>query len=685
MAGDLVVYPIALIGGIEDSKAKPEPSDFVQLQNWVTFRGRFALRSPILLTTTLTTSDVNATRALAGIYHDGRLWLAVFRDALDDIRLWELTVTGAFTADRGAIWTGITGAVPRPVMASFEGGLATGGTKRIYITDFDEQQVTKFWDGTSISSLQVDFDNSGTAEDIKFHYIFPYQFHLWGAGFFQGTTGRKELLRFSQPGLIPAVDPDTGDSTEWFAADFRGVGRRGDKIMNMGLSGGPMILFKDRQTYALFGYDSQSWAVRQLSERAGAVGPYASASTGDGLCFFWSERGPHVTDGEQVIDISESVRRHVLEAEVTDQITVGFSPDDGLVYFVYPRGGSTIPDRWIVFDKERKRWSEGDGLAVGGGLIQAKHLFVVPSTTLPGPVAAPSSLVATTVDEANIGLVWVNGDVALDTQTEVYLDASNPPTTLRTTLGSGITAYTVSGLTSKTTYFARVRHIRNTQTSSYSNVPSAKTKLQRPSSFVVSSLTTGNRISLFNNETGADIEIYSRRTTWAIISGLATPPQTSFDLLTTLLAQSTGTKTFDHTTGICGQDYEYKARVTKAGETTSEYSSLDHSRACTISSITTAAHTVADSHFCQTATITWTVVIGKPEDYIRISRSIDAAAYVQRAVVPITNTYFKDGLDWKSGSTSRSLQYKLEVLNNGTEVIDTDFTTLTNQDVDGCP
>src|SRR5687767_5419183 len=128
---DLIVQPIALIGGLQDSKANPEPSDFVRLQNWTTFRGRFALRSPIFLLNTLTGSDANATRALAGVYHDGKFWLAVFRDADNDVRLWELTVAGVFTADRGALWTGITGAVPRPVFASFEGGSATSGTKRL--------------------------------------------------------------------------------------------------------------------------------------------------------------------------------------------------------------------------------------------------------------------------------------------------------------------------------------------------------------------------------------------------------------------------------------------------------------------------------------------------------------------------------------------------------------------------
>lgn len=679
---DLQVFPVALIGGIEDSKAKPEPSDFVRLQNWSTFRGRFALRSPVFLTTTLTAHDANATRALAGAYHDAKLWLAVFRDANDDVRLWELTTAGVFTADRGAIWTGITGAVPRPVFAPFLGGLATGGTKRLYIADYDEQQVTKFWDGTSINSLQVDFDNSGAAEDIKFHYVYPYQFHMWGAGFFQGTSARSEMLRFSQPGLIPADDPDTtaGTLVEWHAGDFRSVGRRGDKITCIGTGGGAMIITKAFQTFALFGYDSQSWAVRQLSERAGAVGPYAGASTGDGLFFFWSDRGPCVTDGQQVTDISESVRKHVLEAEVSDLNVTGFSGDDGLVYFGYPRGGgSTVPNYWLCFDKERRIWSEGDAIAVGGGVLGIRHLVAVPSTSLPGPAAAPSSLVATPVSESQIDLVWANGDIALDTGTEVYLDTSNPPTTLRQTVGSGITTYSVTGLIAKTTYFARVRHIRNIQTSAYSNVPSAKTFLATLTNPAAQRVASGVRYTITNNENLADIVIerkLSIDSTWAVV--------------TTLLAQTTGVKTYDDTGTTCGSVYDYRSKVTKAGETDSVYCSTVSSAACNPPSLTAVSHTLTLQSYCgyspngpTNALVTWSGLNLHATQIVEVYRNVAGAGYVLQHTVSATQGSVTNLWAVKSGSTQKTLRYRID-LKEGSTVVSSMETTQTAPFVTDC-
>lgn len=679
---DLIVHPIALVGGLQDSKAKPEPSDFVRLQNWSTFRGRFALRSPIFLTTTLTAHDANATRALAGAYHDAKLWLAVFRDANDDVRLWELTSAGVFTADRGALWTGITGAVPRPIFAPFEGGSATGGTKRLYVADFDEQQVTKFWDGTSINSLQVDFDNSGSAEDVKFHYVFPYQFHLWGAGFYQGTTGRKEMLRFSRPGLIPEDDPDTGAGTlvEWWARDFRSVGRRGDKILNIGGSGGPMILFKNFQTFALFGYDSQSWAIRQLSERAGAVGPYASASTGDGHCFFWSDRGPMVTDGQEVIDLSESVRKHVLEAEVSDKNVVGFSPDDGLVYFGYPRGGSTDPDYWLCFDKERRTWQEGDALAIGGGVLGIKHLVAVPSTSLPGPIGAPSSLALTVVDENSIDVTWVNGDIALDTVTEVYFGTSAAPTTIfGSPLGSGITTVRISGLTAKTTYFVRARHKRNTIFSGYSNEPSAKTFLARPTLVSAIRRPTGIRYTFTNNEAGADIVIERKQSS-----------DSGWGVLTTLLAQAATSINYDDTTAVCGVIYDYRSKAKKTGESDSLYAGVVSSAACNPPSLSTATHTLTLQSYCgyspngpTRVEVTWTGVNLHSTQTVKVYRDVAGGGFTLQHTVPATQLSVTNLWAVKSGATQKSLQFRVD-LEEGGVVVGTLSTSTTNPFVDDC-
>jgi len=567
-------------------------------------------------------------------------------------------------------------------MASFEGGSATGGTKRLYVADYDEQQITKFWDGSSISSLQVDFDNSGSAEDIKYHYVIPYQFHLWGAGFFQGTTGRKELVRFSQPGLIPADDPDTtaGTLVEWFAADFRSAGRRGDKITNMGLSGGPMMIFKDRQTYALFGYDSQSWAIRQVSERAGAAGTYASASTGDGFCFFWSERGPHVTDGQTVEDISERVRKHVLEAEVSDSVLVGFSPDDGLVYFVYPRGGSTVPDRWLAFDKERKTWSEGEGFGVGGGILAMKHLIVVPSTALVGPIAGPSSLALTPVDENNVDVTWVNGDVALDTTTEVYFGTSAAPTTIfGSPLGSGITTVRLTGLVAKTTYFVRARHKRNNVFSGYSNEPSAKTFLARPTVVSAQRISTGIRYTLTNNETGADIIIERKQSSdsgWAVV--------------TTLAAQSTGVKTYDDTGATCGGVYDYRSKVSKAGETTSVYSAIVSSAACNPPSLTSASHVLTLQSYCgyspngpTRVDVTWTGTNLHPTQTAKVYRNVAGAGFVLQHTVSATQLAVQNLWAVKSGITSKSLQFRVD-LEEGGVVVSTQSTSTTNPNVDDC-
>lgn len=696
---DLVVHPVALVGGLESSKARPEPGDFQKLENFAVFRGRFALRAPLFLVQETGFLDDQGTpqpitHLLASTPHINKLYVVGYSSSQQKCYLYECGLDGSSPTRKGTfVWSGLS-VPPRPVLASFEGGSATAGTARLYIADYDEQQNTMFWDGTTINTLQADFSGDDVLENVKFHYVIPYQFHVWGAGFLQGTTARKELLRFSQPGLIPAADADNPtDPTElreWHINDSRPVGRRGDKVTTMGLAGGALIVYKYGQTYALFGYDRDSWAIRMLTERSGAVGPYASASTGDGLSFAWAERGPIVTNGQTVDDsISESIRKHVLEAEISDKTCVAFSPDDGLVYFIYPRAGSTEPNRWLAFDKERKLWTEGEWLAQGGGILQTRHAFAIPPSppppapgqpgALPGPVAAPASLVLTVVDEDEITLAWTNGDIALDTVTEIYRGTSPNPTAAIATVTSGVASYEDSGLVAKTPYYYRLRHKRNGVFSGYSNEPNAKTTLARPTGFAVSRLSNGIRVSMTNNEAGADIVIERQ-----------TPPGSgAFVVRTTLVAQASGTITFDDTTATCNTSYEYRAKVTLVGQTNSLYSSVASTTACLNPSITTVSHSASIGDVCSgigstRVLVNWTGVNLKSSQRVKVYRNVAGGGFGLVADVSADSLgYADDSWPVYAGASARSLQYRLD-LEDGGIVVDQDTTTLTNHNVQDC-
>lgn len=422
---ELIVHPVVLAGGLQDSKPTPEPSDLQILTNFTLFRGRYAVRAPFDLVASLT----GATQVLALCYHNLKMFAVAYHGGTTETILWELDDDGGNPTNRGQIWSGT---VPVPVLASIVGGTASVPVNRLYIADYGEQFATRFWNGTVMVTVQEDWDDDNDLDDIKFTLIAPFQYHLWGTGWW-GLVGetigpRPEVAYFSRPGLIAEDEPDAIYNTtrEWFSYDYRPLGRRGDKFRNIGFVKNGMVMFKEYESYLVWGADADTWQGRVLSPKAGAIGPYASDMTGDGLCYFWAPgRGPHVTDGDAVVDISEDVRKRVLASRADETTVVVSSPTDGLVYFIYKELGDSYPQHWLAYDKAHKRWSEGEWLAYGGGIMAAGGGISVPELTLPGP-AGPPSPPATKIHDTFTDTNGVHFDTHVADTGEAYYETGSP-------------------------------------------------------------------------------------------------------------------------------------------------------------------------------------------------------------------------------------------------------------------
>jgi len=345
--------------------------------------------------------------------------------------------------------------------------------------------------------IRDSFDDNALARNSLYTYMWNYQYTLWGSGYFQTGVVRPEMIRFSQPGLIHAVEPDVVNQDdaagrEWWSVDHREIGARGDAVVTVGFAGGTSIIFKRRSCYALFGYDADTWAVRLISDKVGAVGPYAACSTEDGYCFFWSDRGPHMTDGNSVIDVGGNIRKLVQTVGFNTSIGAEYSTDDSLVYFTVPQTGTGQPNFYLGYQRQVASggnpqqpqnvgpiglWSSGQWLNSVGSAMLISMIAAVPNQVLPGPVGAPSFLNAYSTSPTTIFMTWVNGDTAQDTKTEVHRSTSPNFTpsslTLVTSVGSGVATYTDTGLSTGTTYYYLVRHLRNSIYSANSNYASA--------------------------------------------------------------------------------------------------------------------------------------------------------------------------------------------------------------------
>lgn len=597
-------FVVALAGGLQDSKAQPDPGDFVRLHNFALFRGRFGLRAPVKEIATIgSDSQILDIKA----YRD-KVWILGW-DGSDEVTLYNMDWPGP-TADwgtpsvKGVIHTGVT-SKPLIRMTPFSGGLEDEPKDRIYIADYNQVEPTKIFQVTSpeaTSILKVDFDADPlpvpTAEDVYFSLMIPYQFHLWGTGFYGGTGDfRPEMLRFSQPGLIPNIDPaggvdfedNTPASKEWFSFGYRNLGRRGDKIKALSFATGNMMVFQAGSAHALFGYGQDSWAAKQVSDQIGCVGPNAAVQAGaGGMCLFWSHDGPFATDGTQVMSIGEDIKQHVIDLGATDNVSAAYSPDDGVVYFslVEPLADKDSTDLWpttyLAYDVEKKRWAEGSWLAgnVTGDpfALQVAVLSTITARDIaaaPGPRDKPQNVVATAYSDKFIQIKWDPGDTATETRTMIHRSTSPTftpdDTTLIATLDSdyGTTYNDKTGLTEVVTYFYQLQHYRNGTYSASSTETSARTWCAPPVSVTLQPIPDGIRVTVDVLHNLSNVQIWRS-------------PVVGLGHVDTMLAhdpttpQGVGDYVFDDNGSniTCGIEYHYFVKIHDINDSGGEHPSL---------------------------------------------------------------------------------------------------------------
>lgn len=575
MPSDLQVFPLAVTGGINQSAPTPQPTDYEELENFGIYRNRLGLRAPISVVASIT-SPATPTNILHITEHSNRLYVLSWSSSTQIVYLHSMQVDGSDIQSHGSVHTSVV-TKPTLAMTSMTGGTAESNVARLYIFDYYQNLVSKYWDGTSINTVTADLNNDSTSEDVSFSLMIEYKFHLWGTGFYEGSSAnRPEMLRFSQPGLVPGTDPAGGAaSQEWYSADHRSVGRRGDKITALARAGDRLIVFQKRATHAVYGSGSATWTRQELSNVVGAAGPFAVTTAENRVCYFWASDGPYMTDGAQVQYIGEPIRELASSIDAaTADIRAAYSPDEGLVYFIVSLGGADDYSLALIFNHRLGVWSKARWWDTATEYIEFGALASLDSVSAAGPAAAPTAISATATSDTNIDLVWTNGDTALGTITKIYRDTvsgftPNDSSNLIAAVGTGVTNYSDTPPASDTTYYYKFIHYRNELPSAASNQVSDKTWLAEPSPVAISGLTNGLKVSGTNNASGADIRIERKE-----VGG-------TFALLTTLTNPG-ATFTHSDTTAVCLTTYVYRMRAENPPSTNSEWSAEVSREACDI-------------------------------------------------------------------------------------------------------
>ncbi len=127
--------------------------------------------------------------------------------------------------------------------------------------------------------------------------------------------GDRSRMQYSAP-----IKPERGEdipNTEWNARDWApgndlkgqgggwypfNDGKHGGVITAAHPFGQYLLVFKRRAVWALSGYDDATWNARRVARNTGCVGSQAFVEL-DGLVYFLSDHGLHVTDGTEAFEV----------------------------------------------------------------------------------------------------------------------------------------------------------------------------------------------------------------------------------------------------------------------------------------------------------------------------------------------------------------------------------------------
>ena len=197
--------------------------------------------------------------------------------------------------------------------------------------------------------------NTGT-HCPKASFVATHAERLWVAGVTEGAATYPNRVRFSHP-LFPE---------SWRKLDFIDIPAGGDKITAIVPFGGHLLVFKKQSTWAIYGYNEDTFQVVQLSGSVGAMSLRSVAVSDSKVYFYGNPDGLFVYDGSSVQDLFVNLRPLKVGAEINEEavgaVTVGWC--NRRLYLSLPTGAdpSTVAD-WdevgLAFDSPLTKWDGG--------------------------------------------------------------------------------------------------------------------------------------------------------------------------------------------------------------------------------------------------------------------------------------------------------------------------------------
>ncbi len=252
-------------------------------------------------------------------------------------------------------------------------------------------------DFPQLSSLQADLDGNGQS-DVFFRGVVRHLSYVFGWGYGSAEDPiRGDVVRVSK----------SGNSRDFEDFAFFEAGQQGETVMVCRSAGPTLMVFKETETYEIFGYSPDTFGIRLADSLFGCVGSRLAVSIA-GTVFFWSTQGPRLTSGGPSVDIAVPLdiggpdpATLVAESEPQDAFAA-YDPRTRVVQFVWGQRVYALSIR----DPNRPRWSYYEL----GERAQCSGLFFSTQSQAGGggpPIGAPTTLI---FDEETRGTLTLTGN-----------------------------------------------------------------------------------------------------------------------------------------------------------------------------------------------------------------------------------------------------------------------------------
>jgi hypothetical protein len=174
------------------------------------------------------------------------------------------------------------------------------------------------WDGTTKTALTA----SGPTWQVSYTgglsgVHFPKAKHaITHAGKIFVANTKEDSVAF--PNRIRWSHPNSPGN--WSDVDYIDINDGGSAITGLAVYAGHLLVFKRDAVFAVFGYDSDTFQVVEISRTVGAATPHAITTTERGVYFFSYPEGLMYYDGKSLRDIFEPIRPAIINSDINANI-----------------------------------------------------------------------------------------------------------------------------------------------------------------------------------------------------------------------------------------------------------------------------------------------------------------------------------------------------------------------------